>query len=306
VAADDGEGGTEAVPEIELDLSLGADDVQDGGDIKELLKLASDDNDDGAPNGDVEEEVLTKEEDEEKEEEVEDVHVTLEQRRQALEADLAARAADIATRRAADSRRRALVAEYAELSLRDLARLEPRAVLALCPSLDRPVHRDGSDGEGGGAALAAGAAAQAWDEVGNALRVPACVVFGEADGSPGAGPRDAARLDARLRARLAEVADYAIRVYEGRGRAFAHRPQTELDTRCAQETVAIGAIWLDVFCRDAADRTDGAGLTRLTDDSYTFVAETQMRQPARPSSVATFLHDDKDLFKNDRLKPDAP
>ena len=295
--------GAETAPEIDLDLSLGADDVRDGGDINDLLKLASDDNA-------LDKEGLEDEEDEAtaddpRTEEVEDVHVDLERRRQALDADLAARAADIAQRRAADSRRRALVAEYAELSLRDLARLEPRAVLALCPSLAGPVHRDGH-GDGAAAALAAGAAAQAWDEVGRALRVPACVVFGEADASPGAGPRDAARLDEQLRARLAEVADYSIRVYEGRGRAFAHRPQNELDARCAQETVAIGAIWLDVFCRDAADRTDGAGLTRLTDDSYAFVAEAQMRQPARPSSVAAFLHDDPDFFKNDRLKPDNP
>ena len=111
-------------------------------------------------------------------------------------------------------------------------------------------------------------------------------------------------LHEKLRSRVAEVADFSIRVYEGRTRGFVHRPESDDDIKCAQETIAIGAIWLDIFSRDRSDRTDGAGLTRLTDDSFAYIAMEQMLQSVKPPSVATYLHDDPELLRNDRLAND--
>ena len=71
-----------------------------------------------------------------------------------------------------------------------------------------------------------------------------------------------------------------------------------------QEATAIGAIWLDVFSSDPLERTDGAGLTRLS-DSFSFISNKDMaRQTLQVSSVASYLHDDPAMFKNDRLADD--
>ena len=72
-----------------------------------------------------------------------------------------------------------------------------------------------------------------------------------------------------------------------------------------QEATAIGAIWLDVFSSDPLERTDGAGLTRLS-DSFSFISNKDMaRQTLQVSSVASYLHDDPAMFKNDRLADDV-
>ena len=72
----------------------------------------------------------------------------------------------------------------------------------------------------------------------------------------------------------------------------------------SQEATAIGAIWLDVFSSDPTERTDGAGLTRLS-DSFSFISDKDMaRQTLQVSSIASFLHDDPALFRNDRLADD--
>lgn len=106
-----------------------------------------------------------------------------------------------------------------------------------------------------------------------------------------------------LSARMSEIADYSVRIYEGRTEGFIHRPQSNEDIKCAQEVIAIGAIWLDIFTRDQLDRTDGAGLTRLS-DGLTLIAMEDLIQPVKPSPVATYLHDEPDLFRNDRLPDD--
>ena len=72
-----------------------------------------------------------------------------------------------------------------------------------------------------------------------------------------------------------------------------------------QEATAIGAIWLDVFSSDPLERTDGAGLTRLS-DSFCFISNKDIaRQTLQASSVASYLHDDPALFRNDRLADDV-
>jgi hypothetical protein len=61
---------------------------------------------------------------------------------------------------------------------------------------------------------------------------------------------------------------------------------------------------LDIFGRLAvSDYTDGAGTTKLT-DSLVLVPLEDMVHPVYPSPIATYLHDDPDFFRNDRLASD--
>jgi hypothetical protein len=70
-----------------------------------------------------------------------------------------------------------------------------------------------------------------------------------------------------------------------------------------QEATVVGAIWLDVFSRAVEDRTDGAGLTKLS-DGFAFVPLRDLVHPVGGSPVAAYLHDDPELFRNDRLDND--
>jgi hypothetical protein len=243
-----------------LELDSGESGGFDGADLEELLKAA------GIAEGN-----------EEKEEP--DEYDLLEAYRDKLDADVSLRAAQIVTARA--TRGTKCVADQASLTLRELARLEPCGVLAVCPSMAEKdlVH------------------------VGRSLRIPSFLIFGELDSSPGAGVRDAEQLHALLSDRLSEVADLSVRVYEGRSNGFAHSPKTDEDRKCGQEATAIGAIWLDVFSA-VVDRTDGTGITRLT-DSFSFITNKDIaRQTLQSSSIASYLHDDPLLFRNNRLADD--
>ena len=60
-----------------------------------------------------------------------------------------------------------------------------------------------------------------------------------------------------------------------------------------------------MFSSDPLERTDGAGLTRLS-DSFCFISNKDIaRQTLQASSVASYLHDDPALFRNDRLADDV-
>ena len=172
-------------PEIEIDLAAGTGRVEDwGGDIDRLLSMNSGD-DDGASD-------ITGKESGDKssgdaingqqiesdtvEPEAFDPHAALEAHRKALDSDMAKRALEIATRRAQDVTERSLVADYAALTLRDLAKLEPRALLVVSPSCTT---------NGGNNAALTGTGG-AWEKVGQSLRIPTCLVFGENDDRPGA------------------------------------------------------------------------------------------------------------------------
>ena len=168
-------------PEIEVDLAAGTARVEDwGGDINRLLSMNSDaDASDvtrkesgDESNGDTVDGTQVKSDTSAPPEAV-DPHAVLEAHRKALDSDMASRALEIATRRAQDVTDRSLVADYAALTLRDLAKLEPRALLVVCPTCTTS-----------NAALTS--TCGTWDEIGQSLRIPTCLVFGENDNRPGA------------------------------------------------------------------------------------------------------------------------
>jgi hypothetical protein len=111
-----------------------------------------------------------------------DVYEEMERKLKELRAEAEAREVDIRKSRA--QRGATLVAEYASVSLGEVALLEPCAVLALSPSLRVPskVGDDGTLSKGKSAA----AVKDELDRIAGALSVPAFLVFGESDSSPGA------------------------------------------------------------------------------------------------------------------------
>lgn len=104
---------------VEVNLNEGLDDVESA-DLRELMKIAglAEDN----------------EQQQLEEEEADTGYSDIEIYRDKLDADVASRATEIVTARA--TRGAQYIAEKASLSLRDLARLEPCGVLAVCPSLE--------------------------------------------------------------------------------------------------------------------------------------------------------------------------
>jgi hypothetical protein len=101
---------------VEVDLEEGAGMIE-AADLRELMDIA------GLAEGDEEMQELVLEAD----------YSDMEQYRDKLDADVASRATEIVTARAV--RGSGYVAEKASLTLRDLARLEPCGVLAVCPSM---------------------------------------------------------------------------------------------------------------------------------------------------------------------------
>ena len=112
---------SEAVPEVEeeeegveVNLEEGLGEVETA-DLRELMRMS------GLAEGDEERELET------------DTYSAMESYRDQLDADVALRATEIVTARAERGAR--YIADRASLSLRDLARLEPCGVLAVCPSM---------------------------------------------------------------------------------------------------------------------------------------------------------------------------
>lgn len=117
-------------------------------------------------------------------------------------------------------------------------------------------------------------------------------------------------LQQALVARGSAVPDFSIRVYESRGgtdrKDFVHRAVDELDTKAAQEALAIGCIWLDIFARDEVDdMTIGVGGTKDSDSALVFVSMDDLVNPVRSSAVAAYLHDDPDFVRNMALEKDV-
>lgn len=104
-------------------------------------------------------------------------YTAMENKRKQLDAELKSKLLDIAKTRA--ERGRAHVAEYATVSIRDLARLEPRAVLAVCPTFAKEKGEKGEKGEKD--------EEEALVDVGKRLRAPSFFVYGEKDSYPSAG-----------------------------------------------------------------------------------------------------------------------
>lgn len=70
-----------------------------------------------------------------------------------------------------------------------------------------------------------------------------------------------------------------------------------------QEALAMGVYWLDAFSCSVEDGlSDGLGTTKDGDGAYAVVGEAQMTNPARPSAVAAYLHDEESMYGLDTDK----
>jgi len=255
----------------------------------------------------------------------------------AREAERAAEAADrAACERAARGR---FVNAEAALSPLQLARLVPKAVLALCP-VDEDKEGEGGKREEEGYL----------EVVGRALRLPSLVVFPDQPPAPEpepepepeakgkgkgkskgkgkveiegkeAGKDQASTLLALLQRRSAEVVDFSIRAYESLGgvegfllpssasasgaeAAEAATAAAEARSKARLDALTVGAVWLEAFSRaEYQDRTEGTGRTKYSpEDALTRVTAADLEgAPSRVSLVTAELHDDPDLFRNERI-----
>lgn len=81
-------------------------------------------------------------------------------------------------------------------------------------------------------------------EIGRDAKCPVMVVTGDCD------ELVPPEVVGHLRAGLAEnssVSDWAIRVYEGAGHAFAHKPQSDQDQVDAEASLQSAIQWLDRY-----------------------------------------------------------
>lgn len=138
--------------------------------------------------------------------------------------------------------------------------------------------------------------------VSDSIVSPLFAVFGDGDVAKGSTVEDAEYMHDTLVGREAEVKDFSFRVYEGRSGAFLHRPVSDEDRLCAQEALALGAIWLDVFSRQQEDDpTEGTGDTKREESFRIIQMKDLLTTPLRTTTVATYLHDGEDVF-NSRLR----
>jgi len=161
------------------------------------------------------------------------------------------------------------------LTLEELVHLRPRAVLALCPCYF-DVRR-----------------------VGKWLSTSTCLVFGEKDDQPGTRSEDFALLTKILSRKGDKLTDFCLRVYEGRRAGFM-KSGTEEDERCAQDALGIGSVWLDIYCRERIDATEGFGEVKSSNPAV-FIPLSGLRGALRTSGVAKYLHDDPNFVRNERL-----
>lgn len=117
--------------------------------------------------------------------------------------------------------------------------------------------------------------------------------------------------------RINDIIDYCFRIYQIKASKhvlltddFIYAPRMEYDMKCSQEAISMGSMWLDAFSTLVIDdMTDGLGETKLDiDDSngnsiaYTIITEDDLKHISlRPSAIGDYLHDDIDLFRNNRL-----
>lgn len=85
--------------------------------------------------------------------------------------------------------------------------------------------------------------------------VPTLALFGSDDATPGATASDAERLGGAWAA--AGYPDAAVRVFEGRGHAFAHRPDAE-SAGDAEIALLLATAWFDLHLRSGAGKTVGS------------------------------------------------
>lgn len=113
-------------------------------------------------------------------------------------------------------------------------------------------------------------------------------------------------LHDELQSRSKQILDFSFRAYSLENPNFFLNPQSNSDMKCKNEAVILGSYWLDIYSRFAAENEilDGSGLTK-NHESFVFVTKRNIdMMEIRDSMIAAYLHDDQDLFRNDRLQTD--
>lgn len=105
-----------------------------------------------------------------------------------------------------------------------------------------------------------------------------------------------------------EIIDYCIRCYELASKSTFINPISDDEGKCAQDARIIGSFWLDIYSRatNIDDMVDGVGTTKLSPyDSLRLITKKDLRDlSSHGSPIATYLHDEGNLFENDRLESD--
>ena len=176
-----------------------------------------------------------------------------------------------------------LVSEDCTISMQTLLNLLPKAIYAATPS-----HFDVT-------------------EIGRNIKCACFTAFADIRDPlvPCSGYEAAENLFDELTKRKDEVVDFGVRVYGGRSGNFAHRPASDEDAKCAQESMGIGAIWLDIYSRHSKDdATMGMGTNKDSESAFVKIPVESLINPLRGSVVAAHLHDDPDFVRNLRLGSD--
>ena len=109
------------------------------------------------------------------------------------------------------------------------------------------------------------------------------------------------KLSEQLKLRDSEIIDYSFRIYaECESDFIINRNESIItkERRAADEAITIGSIWLDIYSRYISnnEKISGIGSMKLT-DSWKLITKRQLNElNVSPSPIATYLHDEADLF----------
>ncbi len=180
--------------------------------------------------------------------------------------------------------------EYGKL---DWKRLDPSALLAICPS-----HYD-------------------IDYVSKALNTPLFLIAAGNDTSPGGSIDDIALL---LKNVVKSNTNYKneinVRIYEDREKSFVYLPEGNYDTQSSQDVISMGTTWLDAHARivktsldsfdvDSLDKVTGSNRSECSippsntdfNIGVNFIQMNQLSNDVRPSLIASHIHDKNDIPK---------
>lgn len=108
-----------------------------------------------------------------------------------------------------------------------------------------------------------------------------------------------------LNGRSNEILDFSFRSYPIKNRHFITNPADDIDRKCSQESVIIGSYWLDIYSRYAIDDVlDGVGQTKLNEPFIVLSKNDINNLSIMESPIATYLHDEGNMFLNERLPSD--
>lgn len=180
--------------------------------------------------------------------------------------------------------------EYGKL---DWQRLDPLALLAICPS-----HYD-------------------IKYVSKTLNTPLFLIAGGNDTSPGGSIDDIALLLKNIiKSNTNHKNEINVRIYEDRKRSFVYLPEDNYDMQSSQDVISLGTTWLDAHARivkTSLDSFDIDSLDKVANSNTSagsippsntdfnigvnYIQMNQLSNNVRPSLIASHIHDKNDISK---------